>query len=71
MNKYRLMHGASPLGYCSVCAVEAQKWIDGMADSENNVDVKSKYGQTAFREKDAAVIQKGGDYLGTLIAASW
>lgn len=66
------MHGVSPLGYCPVCATEAQKWIESIATSGHiKTDMKSKYGQTVFTNKDAAVVAKGADYLGTLIAASW
>ncbi len=72
MNKYRLMHGVTPLGYCPVCATEAQKWLASLGvNATIKADKKSKYGQTLFTEKDAAVLAKGADYLGTLIAATW
>lgn len=72
INKYRLMHGVSPLGFCPVCATEAQKWVDNVAKTGHiKTDMRSKYGQTAFTSKDAGVMAKGADYIGTLIAASW
>ena len=55
-----------------MCATEAQKLADNVAKTGHiKTDMKSKYGQTAFTSKDAAVMAKGADYVGTLIAASW
>ena len=72
MNKYRLMHDASPLGYCSACAEAAAKWAVVVASSGHvRPDHQSKYGQTIFVNKDQSVLTKGADYLGTLIAATW
>jgi len=72
LNKYRLMHGVSPLGYCPVCAAEAQKGVEAIAKTGHiKRDTNSTYGQSAFTNKDAAVLAKGADYLGTLIAATW
>ena len=66
------MHGVSPLGYCPVCETDAQKWVETIAkDGHVRADVNSTRGQTAFKLKSDAVVAKGGDYLGTLIAASW
>ena len=66
------MHGVSPLGFCPVCASEAQKWVETIAASGHiKRNMNSTYGQSVFSNKDAAVLAKGADYLGTLIAATW
>ena len=66
------MHGVSPLGYCPVCAAAAQKWVDTIAATGHaKRDMNSTYGQSVFNNKDPAVLAKGADYLGTLIAATW
>ena len=68
-NRYRLMHDATPLGYCPVCADAAQKHVDDIASSGVvKPDGKAKYGQIIFSTSDANDI-KNGNYFGTLVPA--
>jgi len=68
-NRYRLMHDATPLGYCPVCADAAQKHADDIANTGVvKPDGKAKYGQIIFSTSDANDV-KNGNYFGTLVPA--
>ncbi|NP_001274304.1 uncharacterized protein LOC100207983 precursor [Hydra vulgaris] len=69
-NRYRLMHGVTPLGSCPVCSEAAQKHADEIAASGvAKPDHNSKYGQIIFSSKDPEDINQGADYFGTLVPA--
>ena len=68
-NRYRLMHDATPLGYCPGCADAAQKHADEIASSGVvKPDGKAKYGQIIFSTSDSNDL-KNGNYFGTLVPA--
>jgi len=72
INKYRMMHDATPVGYCPACVDTAQEWVNKIAASGDiKSDHSSKYGQTVFSTKDPEATSQGPDYFGTLIAATW